>query len=99
MAASKKVRNQLEQFRYLLYWIAQQQDTCPECDEALLPNEAFKDLVDITYDHASGSYDHQKGCESGGELMGGTLMHRSCHKSMTMSKNKVWEHRTNVKAK
>jgi len=52
---------------------------------------------DLTVDHISNNYDHVARRERKGNGKGVRLMHRSCHKSMTMRHNKVWRHRPNLK--
>jgi hypothetical protein len=96
MAATKTTRNKLTRARNNLYWWAQDQKLCHYCGKRLV-NGATSDVDDLTVDHVSGSYDHVKRRERRRlGKRGVRLMHRSCHKSMTMFQNEVWQHRHNL---
>jgi hypothetical protein len=91
MAATNTTRNKLNRARLSVYWWAQEQVNCHQCKKRLV-NGLLSDVDDLTVDHISGTYDHVKRHENG-KSKGIRLMHRSCHKSMTMRENKVWQHR------
>jgi hypothetical protein len=94
MAATKTTRNKLNRARLMVYWLAQDQKICHECGKQLV-NGMLSDVDELTIDHISGAYDHVKRRERkrNGSRRGVRLMHRSCHKSMTMKQLKVWKHR------
>jgi hypothetical protein len=97
MAATKTTRNKLNRARKMVYWLAQDQKHCHWCGKPLV-NCRLSSVDNLTIDHISGSYDHVKQRErKRNGKRGVRLMHRSCHKSMTMRQNEVWKNRTNGK--
>jgi len=94
MAATRTTRNKLNRARNNLYWWAQDQRTCHYCGKPLV-NGVSSDVDDLTVDHLSGTYDHVRRRERRNGK-GVRLMHRSCHKSWTMSEKEIWRHRHNV---
>ena len=95
MAATKTTRNKLNRARHVIYWWAQDQKHCRECGKPLV-TKRLASVDNLTVHHTSGTYDHAKRRErSNGKKRGVELMHRPCHKSMTMRTNGVWKHRQN----
>ena len=80
----------------MVYWFAQNQKICHQCKKPLV-NGALSDVDKLTVDHLSGDYDHAHRRERNGNGKGVRLMHRTCHKSMTMREQKVWRHRHNLR--
>ena len=85
MAATNSTNNNV------LFWAAQAQGNCPHCKEPLV-GEKPSDVYDLTFDHASGNYDHKKRKERG-KKSGGEFIHKSCHKSKTMRELEIWKKR------
>jgi hypothetical protein len=92
MAATNTTRNKLNRARLMVYWWAQDQWHCHECGKPLV-GKALKAVDRLTVDHISNDYDHVRRRERNGNGKGVRLMHRTCHKRMTMRQNKVWLHR------
>jgi hypothetical protein len=95
MAATKRTRNKLTHARTVIYWLAQIQGTCSQCNEPLVGG-SVSDADDLTVEHVSGTYDHKAKRERG-TCKGGRLMHSNCHRSMTAIQNSIWKHRHSKK--
>lgn len=84
MLTRQSTINALKRARRMMFWLAQAQRDCHWCESSLIPNKSDTDVDDLTVDHMSGSYDHVLKEEKEAPA-GVRIMHRRCHKSMTMS--------------
>lgn len=100
MAVRQQTHNKLRHLRQLVFWMAQGQllimedgserwGLCPECLEPLVDG-TWGSADDLTVEHTSGSYNHRERQEGGAEPKPTILMHKSCHKRMTLTNR--WRH-------